>query len=191
MKKPIILTDLDDTLFPFAGTWAEWHYTTTGEPIDEAMYWYYDVDAYLHNFLEKQKTFIDELHLFKPLPVEKASETLMKLSEDFQVIALTARNHDEWSNHTEEWVKLHAPYISDIHYTRKLKGEKSVPKALIADKLKAKALIDDTSHWINSLPSHIKGYVIQRPKPFPSDEGAVSWDFVYEDLSKLLNKKLV
>lgn len=184
MTKPILLTDLDDTLFPFADTWAQWHYTSTGNPIDEAMYWYYDVDAFLYNFLELQPHFINEVHLFEPQPVPQAHATLEKLSSDYQIIALTARNKDEWNQHTTSWVQQHTPYIQDIIYTRINKGEASIPKATVAHKLQAIALIDDHKHWIQSLPQHIKGYIVERPKPFPSDEGAVSWQYIYEDLTK-------
>jgi 5'(3')-deoxyribonucleotidase len=183
-KKPILLTDLDDTLFPFAQTWSDWQDKTTGQPIDEALYWYYDIDAYLYNFLELQEKFISELHLLEPKPVPEAHETLITLSEHYNIVALTARNHDEWGTHTEEWVKAHTPYIQDIHYTRMQKGQPSVPKFKMAKKLKATALIDDTKHWIETLPSSIKGYVVKRPMPFASDSGAVTWDFILEDLLK-------
>lgn len=183
-QKPILLTDLDDTLFPFADTWAQWQYTSTGNPIDEAMYWVYDVDAYLHNFLELQPAFISEVHLFNPLPVEDAHTTLIELSHHYEIRALTARNHDEWGEHTEAWVSKHAPYISDVYYTRREKGGSVEQKATVAERLKAHALIDDSSYWINGLPSHIKGYIAKRPRPFPSDEGAVDWAFIKQDLLK-------
>jgi 5'(3')-deoxyribonucleotidase len=186
-QKPILLTDLDDTLFPFADTWAQWQYTSTGNPIDEAMYWVYDVDAYLHNFLELQPSFINEVHLFEPLPVEQAHAALMELSHHYEVRALTARNHDEWSEHTESWVRTHAPYITEIHYTRMTKGGEVIPKATLAKKMKAHALIDDTKFWIEGLPSSVKGYIAKRPRPFPSDEGAVEWDFIKADLLKDVN----
>jgi hypothetical protein len=184
MKKPILLTDLDDTLFPFAKTWAEWQEKTLGMPIDEAMYWYYDVDAYLHNFLNLQEAFIGNLDKLDPKPVKEAHNKLELLSDDFQIIALTARNSDEWDTHTQEWVSKHAPFIQNVIYARRNKGDAATPKSKIAEKLKAVALIDDSKHWVQSLPAHIKGYLVERPKPFPSDAGAVSWDFIYNDLKQ-------
>ena len=181
--KPILI-DLDETVFSFAASWDKWQQHTTGQPIDEALYWYYDIDTYIPNFLDKQEAFIKHLPVIKPKPIPEAMEALNVLSEHFQIQALTARNADEWLNETMFWTEKHLPFVADVHFTREGGGKPPVPKGVMADKLNAFALIDDAKMWIDTLPQHIKGYIVERPDGFASDEGAMSWTAITEDIMK-------
>lgn len=182
--KKIILIDLDETVFSFAASWDKWMQHTTGQTIDEALYWYYDIDTYIPNFLDKQEEFIKHLPLIKPKPVPEAMDALIVLSEHYHIQALTARNADEWASETNYWVSKHLPFVTDVHFTREGGGKPPVPKGVMADQLKAHALIDDTKHWIDTLPEHIEGYVVERPDGFASDEGAMSWEEIKNSLLK-------
>lgn len=181
-NKKTILIDLDETVFSFAASWNRWLQNTTGQTIDEALYWHYDIDAYIPNFLEKQEEFIKHLPVIKPKPVPEAYNALIIISDHYHIQALTARNADEWKEETEFWTSKHLPFVSDIHYTRKAGGKPATSKGIIADRLNAHALIDDTKHWIDSLPPHIKGYVVKRPDGLASDEGAMHWHEIQADL---------
>ena len=181
-KKKIILIDLDETVFSFAASWDKWMQHTTGQSIDEALYWYYDIDAYIPDFLEKQEEFIKHLPVIKPKPVPEAMDALIVLSEHYHIKALTARNADEWGQETLFWTSKHLPFVTEVHFTREGGGKPPVAKGIIADQLNAFALIDDTKHWIDTLPSHIKGYVVKRPDGLASDDGAQSWPQIQADL---------
>lgn len=182
-RKPILI-DLDETVFSFAASWDKWMQHTTGQTIDEALYWYYDIDAYIPDFLEKQEEFIKHLPVIKPKPVPQAMDALNVLSQHFPIKALTARNKDEWAKETEFWTEKHLPFVTEIHYTRHSGGSPATPKGVMAEELKAFALIDDTKHWIDSLPPHIHGYVVKRPDGLASDHGAQSWQEITHDILK-------
>lgn len=182
-KKPVLI-DLDETVFSFAASWDKWQQHTTGQPIDEALYWHYDIDLYIPNFLDKQEAFIKDLKHIKPKPVPEAMEHLPRIAEKYPIMALTARNADHWEKETEFWVAKHLPFVSEVHYTRKVRGGRVTPKHTVAKNLDAHALIDDTAHWVKTLPPEIKGYVVKRPDGLASDEGAMGWDEIAEDLLK-------
>lgn len=183
-KKKTVLIDLDETVFSFAASWDKWLQHHKNETIDEALYWYYDIDAYIPNFLEEQEEFIKDLKRIKPKPVPEAMEHLPIIAEHYRISALTARNADHWKVETEFWVEKHLPFVEEIHYTRNTKGQPAIPKHTFAEELKAFALIDDTSYWVETLPPHIKGYIVRRPDGLASDRGAITWKEIAEDLLK-------
>lgn len=184
VNRKIILIDLDETVFSFAASWDKWVLHTTGQNIDEALYWHYDIDTYIPNFLDKQEEFIKHLPKIKPQPVPEAMESLDVLHKHFDIQALTARNEDEWGAESRFWISKHLPFVTGIHFTREAGGKPPIPKSVKAVELGAHALIDDTKHWIDTLPAHIKGYVVKRPDGLASDAGAVSWKYIEEDLLK-------
>lgn len=184
-KKKPVLVDLDEVLYPFIHTWDEWLSHTKNESVDwEALVWYYDLDLYLPRYIEKQPEFVKahSLEIIDPKPIPGSIEALSKIASEYPIMACTARNAEDWTEATEKWLGEHAPFISDIIYIRNGRGHEPVSKGEIARKLNAKAHIDDTKHWIDSLPSHIKGYVLKRPAPLASDAGAITWDAVVLDL---------
>lgn len=182
-RKPLLI-DLDETVFSFAASWDLWLQHTRKSNIDEALYWYYDIDAYIPNFLEEQEEFIKDLKRIKPKPVPEAMDALPVLAEHYHIVALTARNKDHWETETEFWVGKHLPFVESIYYTREVKGQEATPKHVIASELNAFALIDDTAFWVETLPAHIRGYVVKRPDGLASDDGAMSWTDIKEDLLK-------
>lgn len=187
-RKPILI-DLDETVFSFAASWDQWMQHTTGQSIDEALYWYYDIDAYIPDFLGKQEAFIKHLPIIKPKPVPAAMEALTVLAEHFHIQALTARNEDEWQEETLFWTQKHLPFVTDVHFTRKGGGKPPIPKGIMAEKLNAFALIDDAKMWIDTLPKHILGYIVKRPDGLASDDGAISWEEIKIDILNRHSKK--
>lgn len=183
--KPILI-DLDETVFSFAASWDKWMQHTTGQSIDEALYWYYDIDAYIPNFLDKQEEFIKHLPVIKPKPIPEAMDSLLVLSEHFHIKALTARNADEWREETMFWTQKHLPFVTEVHFTREGGGKPPIPKGVMADQLNAFALIDDAKMWIDTLPPHIHGYIVERPDGLASDSGAMSWVEITEDILQKL-----
>ncbi len=183
-KKKPVLVDLDEVLYPFIHTWDEWLFRTQNQNVDwEALVWHYDLDLYLPKYVEKQPDFVKaHLSIVDPKPIPGSIESLSLIAQQYPIMACTARNAIDWRNATEKWLGEHAPFISDVIYIRDGRGHDPISKGEIADKLKAKAHIDDTKFWVDSLPSHVKGYVLKRPSPLASDPGAVSWEEIVEDL---------
>lgn len=182
-RKPILI-DLDEVVYPFIHTWDKWLKDEKGLGVDwDAFVWHYDLDLYLSNHVEKQPEFVSAAPGLDPQPIQEAVHALQLLSEDYPIMALTARNSEDWHGATHDWIGRHLPFVKDIHFARHGRGEAATPKGVIADQLKAKALIDDTAFWIETLPSHIDGFVLKRPAPLASDEGAVSWDYILNQLA--------
>jgi hypothetical protein len=183
IKKPV-LVDLDEVLYPFVHTWDLWLQHTKNQTVDwEALVWYYDLDLYLPKYVDLQPDFVKaHVDLLNPQPIPGSIEALSLIASSHPIIACTARNSQDWSGTTEKWLATHAPFISDVVYIRNGRGHDPIPKGEIAKKLKAHAHIDDTKHWIDTLPPSIKGYVLKRPAPLASDEGAKTWDQIVSDI---------
>jgi hypothetical protein len=184
--KPKLLIDIDETVYPFLHTWDEWLRSKQELGVDwESFAWWYDLDLYLEGHLEKQEEFIAAHAFLRPQPIPEAEKSLLTLKEHFTISALTARNKADWQGETESWINQHLPFVEDIFYNRAKRGSSAVPKGRVAEKLNAKALVDDTSYWIQTLPSQIDGYIVKRPTPLASDAGAIHWN----EIESLLLKK--
>jgi hypothetical protein len=186
-KKRPVLVDLDEVLYPFVHTWDQWLKETKKASVDwEALAWHYDLDLYLAKHVDLQPDFVEahKILLLDPKPIPGSIEALSLIAQKHPVIACTARNAEDWRGETETWLSKHAPYISDVIHIREGRGDKPIPKSDIAKKLNAYAHIDDTKHWIDTMPKSVKGYVVKRPSPLASDEGAITWDAILLDIFK-------
>lgn len=181
MKRKPILIDLDETVYPFLHTWNRW-LEQKGQTVDEAFYWFYDLDLYLVDMLQKQPDFIEATRELRPEPLPEAMQALTRIAEHYPITAVTARNANEWQDITEDWVGEHLPFVTDIYFTRDGKQPEPTPKGIIAEKLNAYALIDDTAAWIQTLPENVRGYIVERPHGYASDYGAVSWERITLDI---------
>lgn len=183
MKRKPILIDLDETVYPFLSTWDKWMKHTNRGAVDyDAFVWYYDLDLYLSNHVEKTPDFIAYQHILEPQPIPEAMTALLDIAEYYPIMALTARNKADWSNATDLWVEQHLPFVKDIHYVRENRGDDAIPKGIVASQLNAQALIDDTAYWIDSLPTDIDGYIVTRPQPIASDNGAEPWHLIADKI---------
>ena len=185
MNKPVILFDLDETVFPFLETWDQWlrHRGELGVDWD-AFVWFYDLDLYLSKHIELQPLFAAALAALDPQPIAEALQVMSALSQRYTLIACTARNAQDWSPMTEEWVTRHLPWTEKVIFTRETRGGEATPKQQIAADLGAVALIDDTAAWTAGLQEPTQGIVIRRPYPLASDSGAISWPEALERLTR-------
>lgn len=183
MKKPILLIDIDEVLYPFTQVWYDWaeqhgkdlnafkHLTTD-----------YDVDQYIPYHLDELPLFLETYDPTKILPYDNAAEAVRTLSTQYEIIAVTARDKVNYEQPTQEWLKHHIPEIKEVIFTRTYFKGTPLPKAEVAAILSAEVLIDDTSTWVEGLPENVKGYVIERQAPLKSDNGAVSWQQILTEL---------
>lgn len=189
MTRPVLLIDLDETVFPFVDTWNRWLVSHGKQGVDyDALVWFYDVELYLPNHLDHQPRFVAALESLDPQPIPDAAYELARLADLFDVRVCTARNSSDWGAATRAWVEEHLPYVSRIVHTRDDRGDSATPKHEFARKMKAHALIDDTAAWMDDLPSFTHGMVVQRPAPLASDAGARPWHEIAAHLRSTLRQ---
>lgn len=182
-KKRTILIDLDEVVYPFIQTWDEWLRTEHGKTIDwEAFVWWYDIDLYLYGHLDLMPDFITFDGVRTAKPIMGSVEALSELSKHYDIVACTARNEEDWGELTSTWVREHLSFVKEIVHVRKGHGEDAIPKGEIARLYRAQALIDDTAAWMSTLPVGTDGYVLKRPTPLASDNGALEWNEILEQL---------
>jgi 5'(3')-deoxyribonucleotidase len=182
MRQPVII-DLDETVYPFIETWSRWLHLNGEGPLDiDSFRWWYDLDLYLSEHVERQPDFIEAQKKLKAKPIPEAFENLQRIAQYYPIIALTARNKQDWYEETAFWINKRLPFVENIYYSRLKRGSEAVPKNVIAEQLNAYALIDDTKHWVDGLSENIRGYVVKRPFPLASDANARSWDDIAEEL---------
>ena len=191
MHQPVLI-DLDETVYPFIETWNRWLHYNGEHPVDlDAFSWWYDLDLYLTEHVERQPDFISAQKQLKPKPIPEALENLQRIAQYYPIVALTARNKEDWYEETKFWVNKRLPFVENIYYSRLKRGSEAKPKQIIADQLNAYALIDDTKMWVDGLPDYIRGYVVKRPSPLASDAGAKSWEEIAEDLVLLHPQSMI
>lgn len=175
-NKKVILIDIDESIYPFAHTFHDWLTTQSRSLPWEDLSIEYDLDKYLHDHVALQPHFVKAHgHIVNPQPIVEALEALELLHPHYILRACTARNRYDWEELTEKWVGEHFPNIDDIIYTREERGDDAVHKKHLAQHHKAHALIDDTALWVQDLPEHTHGFVVERPKPLASDREAKTW----------------
>lgn len=182
-KKRPILIDLDEVVYPFIQTWDQWLREQHGKTVDwEAFVWWYDIDTYLYGHLELMPEFLAYDGVRTARPIMGSVEALSELAKHYDIIACTARNEADLGVVTREWVSEHLPFVKEIVHVRKGHGQDAIPKGEIAKLYAAKALIDDTAAWMQTLPKGTDGYVLKRPAPLASDAGALDWEAILADL---------
>lgn len=147
MSKLVIAVDIDDVLFPFIDGIAAYHNTPKGTQLTAEDFFSYNftevwggdpaetdriVDAFLGT---------DQLHL-QPVPGAKAA--LARLSQDFDVVLVTARNQ-LFEAETLAWLHRHLPELFSrvILAGNPHDGRPHRPKGVVCEELGARLLIDD------------------------------------------------
>ena len=184
MSSRPILFDLDETVYPFLATYERWlAWRHPGKTVDmEAFVWFYDIDAYMSDYLDFQEAFVKDLPSLNVEPIAEGLKGLTQLAATYPLYGCTARNRTDWEGVTEPWLKEWFPFVDDLIYAREERGMPARRKADIAVELDAFALIDDTASWMEDLPAYIKGYVVDRPKPLANDVGSVPWSWIVGDI---------
>lgn len=145
--KPVIAVDIDDVLFPFVDGIAAYHNKLKGTALTAK-------DFISYNFHEvwggdQQETddiidaFLSRDHL-QLQPVAGAKEALERLSGDFDVFLVTARN-ELFADSTASWLRRHLPdlFRHVIFAGNPHDGRPYQPKGVICESIGAQLLIDD------------------------------------------------
>lgn len=184
------MIDLDETIYPFVHTWDKWLSLSNHQPVNwEALGQKYDLDLHLPGHIDFAADFLKEHHLIEPQPLAEAFRVISFAAHHFPIIACTARNEHDWKDATITWIDKHLPFVDSILHTRTHRGAQAVPKSAICDDLNALALIDDHKEWIDTLSPHTTGYLVKRPEPLASDEGAIEWHEVETRLKAVIQRQ--
>ena len=148
MKKQIIAVDIDEVLFPFIAQFAEFHnarYKTKLTPEQFLSYEFeHALGLNLTETIERVYEFTSQDHLHIQ-PLGEAQTALKKLSEEFELHIITARN-PKFEASTRAWIET---YFEGIFSSIELIGyapvmEKPRTKAEVCLSLGAQILIDDS-----------------------------------------------
>lgn len=183
-KRPTLLVDVDEVLFPFAHAYDRWLVLNRGHGLEpEAMRRYAIADAagaehssLAVNFVNDKRTIQDEP------PLVGALDAVVSLNEHFKIVACTSRRSGPEGAATRAWIDLHLPPVSDVIFTSEDHGKPLHTKGFLARRHGAIALIDDTPENLVGLPSTCTGFLFRRPSGIDSSAESIEWNAVVETL---------
>lgn len=146
-QKPVIAVDIDDVLFPFVDGVADYHNALKGTRLTVGDFFTYNFAEVWGTDREETEEIVagflgaDNLEL---RPVEGAAEALTRLSHDFDIVLVTARNQ-VFEAETASWLRRHLPDLFQhvIFAGNPHDGRPYRPKGIICQELEAQLLIDD------------------------------------------------
>ena len=157
----VVAVDIDEVMFPFVDEFAKHHNELYGTQIGKADFKSYRFEEALKGTFEEA---MDRVYAFcdldhREIPPLVDSAGLKKLAENYNLIAVTARN-PRFGQQTKQWLGHHFPDIFGdivmIGYAPAM--EQPVTKAEVCEQLGAIALIDDSvSHVTECAEIGIKG----------------------------------
>lgn len=158
MNKPVIAVDIDDVLFPFVDGIAAYHNNLKGTNLTVDDFFSYNFVEVWGGEVDETERIVesflgmDQLHL---QPVHGAKEALARLSQDFEVVLVTARNQ-LFESATSAWLQHHLPELFSqvIFAGNHHDGRPYRPKGVICEELGARLLIDDHPRNLLSVAEH-------------------------------------
>jgi 5'(3')-deoxyribonucleotidase len=148
-NKPVIVVDIDEVLFPMAATFLNYYnheHKTNYTVNDMDSYYVEDMTGETEEqLLAKIRSYISTPHYKNAQPLEGSAEAIQRLSEEYELAILTARD-DFYRGSTENFVEAHYPGVfSSVQYTHQIESPHIfVPKFEICKELGAIAIIDDS-----------------------------------------------
>lgn len=179
--RPVIAVDIDDVLFPFIEGLAEYHNGLKGTQLTADDFTTYhlrevwggtqeETEEIVHAFLAA-----DRLHL---QPCDGVKQALERLSADFDVVLVTARNQ-AFEAPTVTWLRHHLPDLfADVMFAgNPYDGRPYRPKGLICQELGARLLIDDhPSNLLSAAECGIDGILF----------GSKAWSVLETPVSRIV-----
>lgn len=147
VTRTVIAIDIDDVLFPFVDGIADYRNRLKGTNLTVDDFFSYNfAEVWGGDVAETEETVqsflgMDHLHL---QPVDGAKEALARLSQDFDIVLVTARNQI-FEAETVAWLRHHLPTLFShvIFAGNPHDGRPFRPKGIICQELGARLLIDD------------------------------------------------
>ena len=175
-KKPILLIDLDECIFPYSVNYIPWLRDSQGIQID-----FPDPNGEHDHFDSKEWHFrLDSVFINDPIvqgisPRLEALEGTLELSDHYRLIVCTARFKSSHEKATLEWMDTYLPHFESVIFTYTGWSTPGITKGQVIKELGAVGLIDDRQLHLDTLEEGYQGYLVDRVKPIPSDPGAKSW----------------
>lgn len=193
-SKPLVLVYFDDTIFPLAFSYSEW-LSNNYDPdfnmlsclVETGEYKFHPHIVSGDHYLLLER-FIQDEDTLNVEPLFEARAILEELAGLFSFVCCTNRYRAGEAAGTEAWLRrYYGDIISDVLYAREdTCNMYPVPKSVFVQGMNAVALIDEVALNMVGLPSEVLGLVVKRVAPLPSDEGAVGWVDIRENLLSLL-----
>jgi uncharacterized HAD superfamily protein len=149
VNKPIIAVDIDDVLVPHVEDLISWHNKEYGTKMDLVHYHSKNPKDWgsetIEEAIKRVQRFFTTREFLEAQPINEAAEVLKKLSENFRLIVITARDNII-EDATRSWLDKHFPEIfHETHFTARFNlGNQNRSKSAVALAADAKFLIDDT-----------------------------------------------
>lgn len=181
VMKPVIAVDCDEVLCYFNESLMNFHnefYNTTLTIEDFSNFQLHMVWGGTQEDTNKKFVqFYQTLHFQNLKPVPGAFESLKKLTKNYSLVVVTARDHHLW-DHTKKYLDTHYPDIFDDllhgnHYGQGLK----ITKHDLCKKVGALMLIDDNVGYINEVTSRGLQGIVFGKYPWNQDH-KISHDLV-------------
>lgn len=156
MNKIKIAIDLDDTLVPTVELLVKEMFKDKSFPAFRGYQsikdFTYEEEVALYQYI-RQTLNKQEIAEFKP--ISGSVSAIKKLSKDFELYILTARNTDI-KNHTQTWVKHHYPKIfKDIIFSKYvIEGKFVKTKGEICKEMGISLIVDDNLEYITDCDKH-------------------------------------
>jgi len=154
-NKPIIAVDIDDVIFPFVPGFVK-YLRKHSIHLKEEDFTIYDLSKIYEIDRERAAQlvveFVESDHMFS-LPVANSVEALKKLSAEYEIIIMTARDK-RFEKLTHHWVEKHfggsykSIHIVDAHYVA---GGSPKAKAEASLRLGVNYLIDDLPVYVDEV----------------------------------------
>lgn len=183
----ILLTDLDEVLFPFATAYRDWLKLRHGRDIPADVWDDYQLNETGIPGHQSMMVpfFSDHSTLADVRPIKAGFTVLKRLSERYTIIGCTARYEATEGPATRAWTTRHVPWLTSVVFTdwHPESGTKS-KKADVAARMQAVALIDDRPEHLEGLSGPTAPLLVTRPPGVPSAPGALTWEQVERRLTR-------
>ena len=182
-KRPTILIDVDEVLFPFAHSYNEWLVRERGAGLDPELMNRYEIAAAAGDgHREYAVRFVNDPMTLEIEPVSGAAEAIRALRGTYSLVACTTRRSALEGDATQAWLDRQVPGFDELVCTSERHDDIAIAKHEVAVSHRALALIDDTDSNLVGLPDYCRAILLRRPSGLDSDPAAMSWLEVSEAL---------
>lgn len=192
MTKEVLATDIDEVLFPFLREFSFWHNAEYGTNLSVENFNSYDFNDTLAisvpETVHRIHAFLSVEHGFLGVsPLKESQNAIEKLSERFEIIAVTARHPQFRESSLKYLMEYYGGKITEINLVGTSATVESVrSKAEVCRELGAVALIDDSiKHVASCVDTEVEGLLFGN-YPWNQSEDLPNGVIRFKDWSEIL-----